>query len=148
MQEKYEQLKAGKDVQVGSDTDDQIFYEACGGWSNKGSIYGLGREGPSLFPSQARCRGSTAAASSSYSSPLVTQLQDQLQTTKNELQITQSRLHSTEDELRTTKEQLDTAMKQLEDQRIGLLELHARFDSFSALPRHPTTRGGNSFDSS
>ena len=133
---------------MGSEADDHIFYEACGGWSNKGSIYGLGRAGPSFFPRPARFRGSTAAASSSYSSPLVTQLQDQLQSTQNELQTTQARLHATEEELRSTKERLSTAMQQLEDQRVGLLELHARFDSFSALLGHPTTRGGNSLDSS
>jgi len=74
----------------------------------------------------ARSRGSTTAASSLYSSPLVTQLRDQLQSTQNELQTTQARLRSTDEERRTTKEQLDITMKQLEDNRVGLLELHAR----------------------
>jgi len=72
-----------------------------------------------------------------YSSPIVTQLQDQLQATPNELQLTQSRLHSIEEELRSTGEELEAARKQLDEQRIGLLELNARFDSFSALLGHP-----------
>lgn len=151
VQEKYEQLKVGTDVQVGSAADDHLFFKASGGWTDKGTIYGLGREGPAMFekPTTSRRSGSSA-----YSSPVVTQLQDQLQATQNELQTTQSRLHSTEDELRTTREELSTTRheleatrKQLDEQRIGLLELNARFDSFSALLGHPT-RADNSQASS
>jgi len=70
-----------------------------------------------------------------------------LHTTQNELQTTQARLHSTEEELRSTREELEATKKQLDDQRIGLLELNARFDSFSALLGHPT-RADNSQSSS
>jgi len=79
---------------------------------------------------------------------LVTQLQDQLQITQSKIQTTQAHVHSTEKELRTTKGQLDATRKHLDDQRIGLLELKARFDSFSAMLGHPTMLGGNSLDSS
>ena len=54
MQEKYEQLKADTTVKVGSAADDQLFFKACGGWSNKETIYGLGREGPSMFERPAK----------------------------------------------------------------------------------------------
>ena len=49
MQEKYEQLKADTNVQIGSAADDHIFFTACGGWNDKGTLYGLGREGPTIF---------------------------------------------------------------------------------------------------
>ena len=42
MQEKYEQLKTDTNVQVGTVADDHLFLKVCGGWSNKGTIYGLG----------------------------------------------------------------------------------------------------------
>ena len=44
MQEKYEQLKGETDVQIHSAADDHFFFKACGGWSEKGALYGLGRE--------------------------------------------------------------------------------------------------------
>ena len=151
MQDKYEQMKVGCDVHVGSEADDHLFFKACGGYNNKGRIYGLGSEGPSIFERPSRARGSTAEASS-YTSPVVTQLQAQLhstqselQTTQAELQTTKERLCSTEDELKSTREELEATRRQL---RADLLELHARFDSFSSRFGHPTTRGGNSLDSS
>jgi len=48
MQEKYEQLMIDVNVQVGSEANDYLFYKACG-WNEKGTIYELGREGPSMF---------------------------------------------------------------------------------------------------
>ena len=56
MQEKYEQLKTDTTVQVGSETDDHLFFKACRGWSDKGTIYGLGREGPSMFERPTKVR--------------------------------------------------------------------------------------------
>jgi len=53
-QEKYEQLKANTTVQVGSEADDHLFLKACGGWSDKGTICGLGREGPSMLERPAK----------------------------------------------------------------------------------------------
>jgi len=154
MQEKYEQLKVDTAVEVGSAADDHLFFKASGGWSDKGSIYGLGREGPAMFERPITSRRSGGSTSSAYSSPVVTQLQDQLQATQNELQMTQARLHSTEEELRSTREELSSTREELEAtrkemdvQRMGLLELNARFDSFSALLGHPT-RAGNSQASS
>jgi flagellar motility protein MotE (MotC chaperone) len=151
LQEKYEQLKHGLSVPVASQADNDLFYQASGGYNDKGRVYGLGSEGPSMFERPARARGGSSGASSAYTSPMVTQLQDQLQSTQSELQSTQSelqntkaRLCATEDELRATKDELDTTRRQL---RADLLELHARFDSFSSLMGHPTTRGGNSLDS-
>jgi len=85
MHEKYEQLKADTDVQVGSEADDYLYYKACRSWSDKGTIYGLGREGSSMFERSSRSRGSSIGTSPSYFSPLVTQLQHQLQTTQTEL---------------------------------------------------------------
>jgi len=151
MQEKYEQLKLGGDVQVGSEADDHLFFKACGGHNDKGRVYGLGSEGPSMFGRPSRARGSTTGASS-YTSPIVTHLQDQLnstqsklQTTQTELQTTKDCLCSTEEELRTPREELEATRRQL---RAHLLKLNARFDSFSSKFGHPTTRGGNSLDSS
>ena len=71
MQEKYQQLKADMDVQALSATDDQLFFKACGGWNEKGTIYGLGREGPAMFerPSKSAC--GTSGTSSTYSSLFV-----------------------------------------------------------------------------
>jgi len=107
-----------------------------------------------MFERPTTSRRTGCSSSSAYSSPIVTQLQDQLQTTQNELQTTQARLHSTEEELRSTREELsstreelEATKKQLDDQRLGLLELNTRFESFSALLGHPT-RAGNSDASS
>ena len=55
-----------------------------------------------MFEKPSKSKGSSAGTLSSYSSPLVTQLQGQLQTNQTEFQTTQSCLHSREDELRTT----------------------------------------------
>ena len=99
-------------------------------------------------PRPSRTRGSTSGASSSYTSPMVALLQDQLQTTQFELQTTKARLCSTEEELRSTREELEATRRQLNEQRAYLLELNARFDSFLLMLGHPTTRGGNSLDSS
>ena len=104
MQEKYEQLKANTTVQVGSEADDHLFLKASGGWSNKGAIYGLGREGPSVFERPTKVRRVSASTSAAYTSTVVTELQAQLQSTQNELQTTRAELLSTREELRTTKE--------------------------------------------
>jgi len=107
-----------------------------------------------MFERPTTSRRTSCSSSSAYSSPIIIQLQDQLQTTQNELQTTQARLHSTEEELRntreelsSTREELEATKKQLDDQRIGLLELNARFDSFSVLLGH-STRADNSQASS
>jgi len=107
MQEKYEQLKAETDVQIGSAANDHLFFKTCGGWSENDTLYELGRDGPAMFDRPAEATRSSCSTLSAYSSPLVTQLQDQLQTMQNELQTTQARLHSTEEELRSTREELE-----------------------------------------
>jgi len=124
-------------VQLGSATDDHLFFKACGGSSEKGTLYGLGREGPAMFERQTTSRRTSCSTSSTYSSLLATQLQDQLRATQNEQQMTQAQLHSTEEEPRSTREELEVISKQLYEQRIGLVELNARFDSFSMLLGHP-----------
>jgi len=104
-----------------------------------------------MFERPSRVRGSTSQASV-YTSPIVTQLQDQLQSTQFELQTTQSKLQTTkerlcsiEEEPRTTGEEVEATRRQL---RADLLELNTRFDSFSSKFGHPMTRGCNSLDSS
>jgi len=57
-------------------------------------------------------------------------------------------LDVTREQLDVTREQLNVTRKELDDQRIGVLELNARFDSFLAMLGYPTMRGGNSLDSS
>lgn len=51
--------------------------------------------------------------------------------------MTQGHLHLTKEELRTTRKELEATRKQLDEQRIVLLELNARFDTFSAILGHP-----------
>ena len=155
MQDKYEQLKLRTDVQVGLEADDHVFFKACGGWSEKRTVYGLGREGPTIYEGPAR-RGSSGT-SSTYSHSFVALLQEllstienALQTTQTALQTTQEWLHSTEEELRSTREELgctrqelEATKKHLEDQWLAILDLNARFKSFSSLLGHPT-RADNS----
>jgi len=74
MQDKYEQLKAGTDVQVSSAADDHLFFKGSGGWSEKSTIYGLGKEGPAMFGRPTTSRRSDYSSSSAYSSPIVTEL--------------------------------------------------------------------------
>jgi len=78
MQEKYEQMKTDTNVHVGSDADDHLLLKACSGWSNKGTIYGLGQQGPSMFKRPAKVRQGSSSTSSAYTSHLVTELQGQL----------------------------------------------------------------------
>ena len=111
MQEKYEELRANTNVQVGSSADDHLFLKTCGAWSEQGTIYGLSGEGPAMFEIPAKPMRSSGSMLSAYSSLLVTQLQDQLQTTQNELETAPACLHSTEEELRTTREALDAIRK-------------------------------------
>jgi len=125
-------------VKISSTANDHIFFTACGGWNEKGTLYGLGKECPTMFDRPAKSKHSGCSTSSAYFSPLVTHLQDQLQMTQNELQTTQARLHSIDEELRSTREELEATRKQLGEQRIDLMELNARFDSFSLLLGHPT----------
>ena len=125
-------------MQVSSVAEDHLFFKACGGWSEKGTLYELGGEGPTMFEGPVKSRRSNCCSSSAYSSPLVTLLQDQLLTTQNELQTTQTRLHLTEEELMSTREELEATRKQLDEQRIGLMELNAWFDIFPTLLGHPT----------
>jgi len=72
-------------VQIGLAADDHLFFTACGGWNEKGTLDELGREGPAMFDRPAKCMRSSCSTSLAYSSPLVTQLQDQLQKMQNEL---------------------------------------------------------------
>jgi len=64
------------------------------------------------------------------------------------LKTTREQLDVTREQLDVTREQLNVTRKELDDQRIGVLELNARFDSFLAMLGYPTMRGGNSLDSS
>ena len=92
MQDKYEQLKLGTDVPAGSEVDDHVFFKACEGWSEKGTVYGLGREGATIYERPAR-RGSSGT-SSTYSPSFVALLQELLSTTENALQTTQTALQT------------------------------------------------------
>ena len=65
-------MKTDTNVHVGSDADDHLFLKACSGWSDKGTIYGLGRQGPSMFERPAKVRRGSSTTSSAYTSPLVT----------------------------------------------------------------------------
>lgn len=85
-----------------AEADDHIFFKACGGWSEKGTVYGLGREGPTMYERPAKCRRCSAGTSLTYSPSFVAQLQDRLQTTETELQTTQSALQTTQDRLHST----------------------------------------------
>jgi len=71
-------MKTDTSVQVESDADDHLLLKACGAWSDKGTLYGLGRQGPSMFDRPAKVRRGGSTTSSAYSSPLVTKLQGQL----------------------------------------------------------------------
>lgn len=71
---KYEQLKNDANVQVISIADNHFFFKACGEWSEKGTLYELGREGPAMFERPAKSKRSSSGTSSTYSSPLVTHL--------------------------------------------------------------------------
>lgn len=141
MQEKYEQLKQHTDVQDGSEADDHIFFKACGGWSDKGTVYGLGREAPAIYDRPSR-RG-TSGTSSTYSPSFVARLQERLSTTEEELRATREELGSTREELGATRQELEATKKLIEDQRLALIELHARFESFSSILGHPTRAGSS-----
>ena len=100
-----------------------------------------------MFERPTTFRRSDCSSSSAYSSPILTQLQDQLQTTEVHLHSIEEEMRSTREELSSTREELESTRKQLDEQRIGLLELNALFDSFLALLGHPT-RADNSQTSS
>ena len=114
MHEKCEQLKTDTNVQVGSETDDQLFFKACGGWSDKRTINGLRREGSTMFERPTNVRRGSSSTSSAYTSLVVTKLHSQLQSTRTELQTTQSELQTTRAQLQATKEELETTKEELE----------------------------------
>jgi len=72
IQEKYEQLKAETDVQIGSAANYHLFFKACGGWSENDTLYKLGTEGPAMFDRPAKSTRSSCSTLLAYSSPLVT----------------------------------------------------------------------------
>ena len=63
MQEKYEQLKAETDVQIGSAANDHLFLTACCGWSESDTLYEFVREGPAMFDRPAKSTRSSYSTS-------------------------------------------------------------------------------------
>ncbi|KAJ8424917.1 hypothetical protein Cgig2_027313 [Carnegiea gigantea] len=83
-QEKYQALKVAKQVPP-SEEDDSLFLEAVGGWSEKGTIYGLGNSVGLFYE---KPTNNATANKPSYTPSIVAQLQTELVSTKTELNST------------------------------------------------------------
>ncbi|KAJ8432227.1 hypothetical protein Cgig2_024382 [Carnegiea gigantea] len=118
--EKYQSLKLAKQVPP-SEEDNSLFLDAVGGWSEKGTVYGLGNS-VNLF-----CEKPTDNATAnkpSYTPSVVAQLQTEVDSTKTELNSTKNDIQqqrtSREEQQRKMAEQqrqLEEQQRQLEEQK-------------------------------
>ena len=103
LQEKYQSLKIAKQVPP-SQKDDSLFLEAVGGWSEKGTVYGLGNSVGLFYEKPVHHITSNMP---SYTPSIVSQLQSELETTKTEL-------NSTKNELQQQRTSMEEQQPQLE----------------------------------
>ena len=88
-----------------SQEDDSLFLEAVGGWSEKGTVYGLGNSAALFYKKPAN---HTTSKKSSYTPSIVSQLQTKLDSTKTELNSTKNELQ----QQRTSMEQQRQRMEE------------------------------------
>ncbi|KAJ8444507.1 LOW QUALITY PROTEIN: hypothetical protein Cgig2_028322 [Carnegiea gigantea] len=79
--DKYQSLKVAKQVPT-SYEDDGLFLEAAGGWTEKGTVFGLGNAAEYFYK---RPTAGTCSIKPSYTPSIVSQLQNELDSTKAEL---------------------------------------------------------------
>lgn len=161
-QEKYQSLKTEKQVPP-SQEDDSLFLEAIGGWSEKGTVYGLGNSATLFYEKPVH---PTTSKMTSYTPSIVSQLQSELESTKTELTSTKNELQQQrisveeqrqrveqqqrqlEQQQRTMEEQkhrmeeqqqmLEAQCKMMEDQKQALLGMQSQMALMSSLLGHPS----------
>jgi len=148
LQEKYQSLKLAKQVPPAED-DDSLFLEAVGGWSEKGTIYGLGNSANLLYE---KPTNNSTVNNSSYTPSVVSQLQAELDSTRIELHSTKTELQqqraSMEDQQRQMEEQqrqleeqklrMEAQCKLMEEQKQALLGMQSQMALMSRLLGHPS----------
>jgi len=148
LQEKYQSLKLAKQVPPAED-DDSLFLEAVGGWSEKGTIYGLGNSANLLYEKPIT---NSTINKSSYTPSVVSQLQAELDSTRTELYSTRNELQqqraSMEDQRRQMEEQqrqleeqklrMEAQCKLMEEQKQALLGMQSQMALMSSLLGHPS----------
>ncbi|KAL2929374.1 Aspartyl/glutamyl-tRNA(Asn/Gln) amidotransferase subunit C, partial [Bienertia sinuspersici] len=114
-------------------TDDQIFYDAIGVWSNKGGIFGLGAAAHSYFERSEFDEGRKAKKSKNMVQ------KKELDATKEGLVDTQKKLAKTEDTLDETTTSLNNLEKQFEFlMKINQANNGSLFPTSSSTPQpHP-----------
>ena len=89
-----------------SQEDDSLFLEAVGGWSEKGTVYGLGNSA-ALYEKPVN---HTTSKKSSYTTSIVSQLQTKLDSTKTEL-------NSKKNELQQQRISMEEQRQRMEEQQ-------------------------------
>ena len=97
-----------------SQEDDGLFLEAAGGWSEKGTVYGLGNAAEFFYN---RPTAGTYSGKPSYTPSIVSQLQSKLDSTKAEL-------NSSKNELQQQRESVENQQRMMEEQRNQLEKQH------------------------
>ncbi|KAJ8437181.1 hypothetical protein Cgig2_003810 [Carnegiea gigantea] len=154
--EKYQSLKMEKQVPP-SQEDDSLFLEAVGGWSEKGTVYGLGNSAALFYEKPVN---HTTSKKSSYTPSIVSELQTELDSTKtsltrqrmnynnNQRQRMEEQQRQLEQQQRTMEEQkhrmeeqqqmLEAQCKMMEDQKQALLGMQSQMALMSSLLGHPS----------
>ncbi|KAJ8446472.1 hypothetical protein Cgig2_028439 [Carnegiea gigantea] len=153
--EKYQSLKVAKQVPPSTE-DDSLFLEAVGGWSNKGTVYGLGNSVGLFYEKPVN---PITWKMPCYTPSIASQLQSELEMTKTELNSTKNELQqqrtSMEEQQRQLEQQqrkleeqtkmmedqqrmLEAQCKMMEDQKQALLGFQSQMALMSSLLGHPS----------
>jgi len=116
-QEKYQSLKIEKQIPP-SQEDDSLFLEAVGGWSEKGTVYGLGNSATLFYEKPVN---HITSNKSSYTPSIVSQLQTELDSTKTELNSTKNELQQQRTLMEKQRQQMEEQQRQLQEQQ-GMME--------------------------
>jgi len=134
-------LKVAKQAPPSTE-DDSLFLEAVGGWSNKGTVYGLGNSASLFYEKPVH---PITWKMPCYTPSIVSQLQSELEMTKTELNSTKNELQqqrtSMEDQQRQLEQQqrkLEEQTKMMEDKKQALLGFQSQMALISSLLGHPS----------
>ncbi|KAJ8440393.1 LOW QUALITY PROTEIN: hypothetical protein Cgig2_019382 [Carnegiea gigantea] len=115
--EKYQALKVAKQVPP-SKEDDSLFLETVGGWSEKGTVYGLGNSVGLVYE---KPTNNATANKPSYTPSIVAQLQTELVSTKTELNSTKYEIQQQhtlmEEQQWKMQRQIEEQQQQIEEQK-------------------------------
>lgn len=120
-QNNFQSKKAAAQASGSTKGDDEIFYEAVGGYSKKGTFFGLGNSAGNYFTRPGK---SITNDISTPSSSIVSQLKGQLESTTSELTETNQKLSD-------ALNKIEVLEKDEKRNKEMILELQKKFSEFS-----------------